>query len=413
MRWIIWFLASFFYFYEYFLRVAPSVMVPELMNAFSVDATAIGSLSAFYFYIYAPMQIPVGVMTDRFGARKLLAIAAFVAGIGSLFFAFSPYYWVAALGRFLMGGGSAFGFIGMMYICSHWFEEKKRGILIGLGSSIGTLGAVFGEGPLRIIVEHFGWRWANAQLGILGIILSIVIYLVMRNDPTEMQKYDAKVKSPPENVLKNLTTVAKLGYSWLIAAVSLFVYATTPGFAGLWGITFIHNVYGVSTELAGFAVSMIFLGWMFGGPLIGRYSDRFRIKKPLILICALFGLILMGVIVWVPNLPISLLFILFFLVGFVSGGQLLTYSYAIDLTPDFAKGTAAAFTNFSVMLGGALIQPFIGFLLDTKWTGEMMGGARIYSAAAYKLAMSCFPITFLIAFILGLFLKRLTPSKTS
>lgn len=407
IKWMIWALAALFYFYEYFLRVAPGVMIPELMDAFSVDATAIGSLSAFYFYIYAPMQLPVGIMTDMYGARKLLAIAALVAGIGSLLFGLSSYYTIASLGRFLMGAGSSFAFVGLVFICSHWFPDNKRGILIGLGSTVGTLGAVFGEGPLEIMIEKFGWRSANIQLGIAGIALATLIYFVVRNDPPEMVKYDEKMRKPPENLFKNLKIVASNGYSWLVSLVCLFIYVTTPGFAALWGISFIKTAYSISTELAGFAVSMIFIGWAVGGPLIGHYSDKIQKKKPILIFSSLIGAILMGLIIYVTTFPLWLLFTLFFFVGFISAAQLLTYGYVIDINPVQTKGTATAFTNFMAILGGALAQPFVGFLLDSNWDGTIVGGARIYSIDAYKKAMTCFPITFLIAFILSLFLKHL------
>lgn len=412
MKWIIWVLAAFFYFYEYFLRVAPSVMIPELMGVFQVDATAIGALSGFYFYIYAPMQLPVGVLTDKYGARRLLAFAALIAGLGALLFALSDYYWIAATGRFFMGGGSAFAFVGLVYICSHWFAEKKRGILIGLGSSIGTLGAVIGEGPLELMIEKFGWRTANLQLGILGLALAAIIFLLVRNDPPEMAKYDLRMKKPPEKIWDNLGIVCKNGYTWLNAFVSLFIYVTTPGFAALWGISFIKTTYGISTELAGFAVSMIFIGWAIGGPILGLFSDKIQKKKPIIISSSLIGVALMSIIVFVSGIPISLLFLLFFAVGFISGSQLLTYSYSIDINPDHTKGTATAFTNFMAILGGALMQPFIGFLLDLNWEGQMQQGIRIYSPDAYKIAMTCFPISFFLAFLLSLFLKTQIPKKS-
>lgn len=411
MKWIIWLLAAFFYFYEYFLRVAPSVMIPELMGAFQVDATAIGLLSGFYFYIYAPMQLPVGVLTDKYGARRLLAFAAFIAGAGATLFAISHSYWLAAIGRFFMGGGSAFAFVALVYICSHWFIEKRRGILIGLGSSIGTLGAVIGEGPLEVMIEKFGWRAANLQLGILGLVLAAIVFLIVRNDPPEMAKYDQKVKQPPENIWENLRIVCSNGYTWLNAFVSLFIYVTTPGFAALWGISFIRATYGISTAEAGFAVSMIFVGWAVGGPVIGLISDKLQQKKLPLIISSLIGAILMTIIVY-TTLPIIALFFLFFAVGFVSGGQLLNYSYSIDINPDKTKGTATAFTNFTAILGGALIQPFIGFLLDLNWAGQLDQGIRIYPISAYQFAMTCFPIAFFLAFILSLFLKTEVPKKS-
>jgi MFS family permease len=370
---------------------------------------SIGILSGFYFYIYAPMQIPVGVLTDRYGARKLLSIAALIAGIGMILFSITSNYWMAALGRCLMGGGSAFGFVGLVYICSHWFPEGKRGTLMGLGSSIGILGAVMGMGPLSQFIQAFGWRIANFQLGLLGLLIALVLFIVVRNDPPEMRHYDKKMKKNPEPVLQHLLIVFKCRFTWLISIVSFFIYITIPGFAGLWGVPFLHSTYGISVDLAGYAVSMIFIGWAVGGPLIGIYSDKIQKKKKFLLAASLLGVLFMSMAIYIPNIPIYLFFPLFFLVGFISGTQLLTYSYAIDINEDKVKGVATAFTNFCVMLGGALIQPFIGFLLDHFWTGQESNGVRVYSPETYKWAMTCFPLAFLLSFIFTLFLKQPKP----
>ena len=415
MKWAIWTLAGIFYFYEFFIRVAPSVMVPELMGTFGITATAVGMLSGFYFYVYAPLQLPVGVLTDRYGARRLLAIAALVAGLGTILFSVATEYWVAAMGRLMMGAGSSFGFVGMIYICSHWFPENKRGILIGLANAIGMLGAIMGEGPLRLGIDFFGWRITLGWLGGFGLLLAAVIYLFVRNDPPEMRKYDEKIKrTSPNGLLKNLSIVASSGYTWLNAVASLFFYITTPGFASLWGIPFMHKVYGISIESAGFMVSMIFVGWAIGGPFLGLYSDRLKQKKTLLFVASLMGGCLLSGIILVPHLPIYLLYLLLLLVGCFSSGQLLNYSYSIDLNPHFAKGTAIAFTNFITIIGSALIQPFIGFLLDYFWIGEAAKGLRVYGAYEYRMAMLCFPISFFISAFLVLFLKKpseLVPSQ--
>ncbi|NGX46202.1 MAG: putative sulfoacetate transporter SauU [Chlamydiae bacterium] len=409
MKWAIWALSAIFFFYEFFIRVAPSVMVPELMATFGITATAIGSLSGFYYYIYAPMQIPVGVLTDRYGARKLLAIAALIVGIGTFLFSISEHFFVAALGRLLMGGGSAFGFVGMVYVCSHWFPAKKRGILIGLANAIGMVGAIMGQGPLRLGIESMGWRATMGWLGGFGLLLAAVIYLVVRNDPPEMKQHNQTVKDPTRTLLHNLKIVTKSGQTWLNSIVSLFFYITTTGFAALWGIPFLHKTYDISIEAAGFMISMIFVGWAVGGPLIGHYSDRIQQKKLPIALASFLGGISLGLIVVIPNLPIWSLYLLLLLVGCASSGQLLTYGYSIDVNPHFAKGTAVAFTNFLTFVGGALMQPFIGFLLDFFWMGETVKGLRVYGAHEYRYAVLCFPICFFLAALLALFLKN--PAK--
>lgn len=144
MRWIIWGLAVAFYFYEYLIRVFPSVITDELVDFFHINIIGLGLISASYFYAYASMQIPAGALVDRYGARKLLTIASLICGFSTFIFSITHHLWLADISRFFMGTGSAFGFIGMIYICSHWFSGKKLGLLIGVGNSLGMFEAVFG-----------------------------------------------------------------------------------------------------------------------------------------------------------------------------------------------------------------------------------------------------------------------------
>jgi len=402
MKWIIFVLAATFYFYEFFIRVAPGTMVPQLMGAFNVDATAIGTLSGFYFFIYAPMQIPVGSLIDRYGARRLLVFSSFAAGLGSLIFSLAHSFWMAASGRFLMGLGSAFGFVGLIYVASHWFPEKRRGMLIGLGSSMGMLGAVIGEGPLSIGISVFGWRTTIAALACFGFFLGTLIFLFVRNDPPGI----AKAHSKSSDAWKNWMLILKNRYSWINAIVALLLYATTGAFAGLWGIPFLMAKYSLSNEVASFTISLIFIGWAIGGPLIGHFSDLIKQRKSVMLAASLLGCALMCLIIYPAHMPPTLLYILFLLLGLVSAAQLLSFSYAIDVNPDYAKGTASAFTNFMASIGVAFLQPLIGITLDHNWIGGMAHGERVYSVSNYMLAMSFFPAFFLLAFFVALFLKR-------
>jgi len=406
LRWIIWGLAATFYLYEYFLRVFPSVLVPEMMSVFSINAAGVGALSAFYFYGYAAMQIPVGSMTDKYGARKLLAIAAFAAGLGTLLFAIAQNYWTAAAGRFLMGIGSSFGFVGVVYISSHWFKAKKRGIMIGLSSTIGMIGAILGQGPLEIGMNAFGWRASLLTMAVFALVLAALIYFVVRNDPPEVHKHDEARKNITEGLLSSLGIVVKNPQTWLNALMALFLFMSMATFAGLWAIPYITAKYAISAELAGFAVSMTFLGWAIGAPMIGIYSDKIQKKKIIFILANLIGLLLISGLIYVSSLPISTLFILFFLIGFTSSAEMLSFSYCIDVNPKHTKGTAIAFTNLVVVIGTVISQPFIGYLLDLNWTGQMSGNVRVFSDQTYTIAMSAFPISFLISLFLALFLKK-------
>lgn len=406
MRWVIWSLAVIFYLYEYILRVVPSIIVSDLMQAFSATAGQLGLLSAFYMFAYAPMQVPVGILMDRYGARKLLTFAAALCACGSIFFGFSPFLTMASIGRFMMGIGSAFAFVGVVYICSHWFEADKLALLVGIANSLGMLGAFCGQGPLSYGVELVGWRQASYILGYFGLTLALVLYFAIRKEPAGMSSTHDRKNEKAATVIEKIKQVTTNFQTWVNSFIALTFYSITVAFAGLWAVPFLTNCYGLSTSAAGFASSMIFLGWIVGGPLIGHYSDRIEKRKPLLFIFATLCLVAMLMVIYLVNLPAWALYVLLFVVGFCQSAELLCYCLAIELNSKAVKGTAVAITNFMVFLAGAIIQPLVGYLLDLNWDGTMQNGERLYSLTDYQMAMLVFPATLLLALIFTLFLKE-------
>ncbi|WP_194848299.1 MFS transporter [Candidatus Neptunochlamydia vexilliferae] len=401
--WWAWSFAVLFLFYEFIVRVFPTVMVQELMGAFDATAAQLGTLSAFFFYAYAPMQIPVGLLMDRFGARNLLTFASLFCGFGSLLFAAAHHIIPADIGRFLMGIGSSFAFVGMVYVCSHWFPAKKLALLVGIGNSLGMLGAFGAQGPLSFVVETMGWRFTVVTFGITGIVLALVLFFFMKKAPGQEK---IEVKKASFDLAHNLKKVASNGRTWLNAAIALLFYMTTAAFASLWGIPFLSEGYGIDRNVAAFAISMIFIGWIIGGPIIGYISDRFSKRKPFLYGGIFLCLLSLIPVIYIPHLPMPLLFILLFLVGFFQAAQLLSFSLGIEINAIEAKGTSIALTNFCVATGSSLMQPLLGILLDSKWDGAMREGIPFYSIADYHFAMVSFPITLILAFVLLLFLKE-------
>jgi MFS family permease len=406
-KWLIWGLAAIFYFYEFVLRVSPSVMIPELMRSFSITASAVGVMSAFYLYAYAPMQIPVGMLMDRFGVKSLLSIASIVVGIGSILFSLSHEVWTASFGRLLIGGGSSFAFVAMVYISSHWFPIKRRAFLIGIANSVAMLGASAGSGPLTSIISNFGWRTTLFGFGVFGIVLAFSIFWVLNLDPTN-EKIEKTQPDLPSHPIGKLKTVCKNSQTWINSIVALCFYMTTTAFAGLWGLTFIQTAYGVSKEVAGYAMSMVFLGWLVGGPVVGHLSDRLGHRKQTIRFSILATLLCLAPVIYCTSIPISLVYVLMFLVGLFSSAELLNFSLAIELNPLIVKATAAAFTNFMISCGDSLIQPLIGFLLDFGWDGNIASGIREYSINDFQVALSALPISLGIAFALTFLIKEKT-----
>jgi len=406
LKWIIWTLAAFFYFYEYVLRVSPSVMVPELMNAFHVDATTLGLLTSFYFYAYAPMQLPVGLLIDRFGAKKLLTFASIVCGLGAILFGVSSYFLQASLGRLLLGFGSSFGFVAMVYVCSHWFPKSKRALLVGLANSIGMVGAFCGQGPLGIALHVVNWRVALIILGITGFFLAFLIYFIVEKE----NSYELSKKNLTKTLFSGLKSICKNRHAWINAVTALLVYVTTSAVADLWGVPFLQAAYQISKQQAAFAISMIFIGWLVGGPVIGWLSDYIRKRKAVIVISIVLTLISLSCVVYILHLPLPLLYMLLFCIGFFSSGELLNFTLATELAAPNVKASAIAFTNCIVSFGSGFIQPVVGKILDLSWNGATENGINIYSTHAYQWAFLILPIFLCIALMLSYFLKESNPT---
>lgn len=404
-RWVIWSLAVLFYFYEYFLRVSPGVMVKELLGAFHIGAGVFGTMTAFYLYAYAPMQLPVGILMDRYGARKLLTLATLGCGVAAFIFGFAEWIWVADLARFLMGAGSAFAFVGMVYISSHWFSGKTLALLVGVGNSIGMLGAVFGEGPLSLLVQEISWRPTMFLLGGVGLVLGLIIFIAVRNDPPGMESHTPQA-TEKEPLLKNLKIVGKNPQTWVNGIVALCFYTATVAYGGLWAIPFLKNAHQMSISQASFAASMVYVGWIIAGPIIGHISDKICNRKVMLLIFTFLSVVFFLLINYLVPLPNWIVFTLMLLLGISLSGELLCYCLAIELNPHESKGTALALTNCLVFIGGAFIQTLVGWLLQLNWTGTMEKGIPHYSLENYQTAMLSFPIAITIAFVFSFFLKE-------
>ena len=403
VKWVIWSLAAFFYFYEILLRVSPSVMVPELMNSFSVDAAALGLLTSCFYYAYAPMQLPVGLLIDKYGAKKLLTFASIFCGIGSIVFAVSTYFLEASFGRFLIGFGSSFAFVAMVYVCSHWFPVSKRALLVGLANSIGMLGAFSGQGPLGFMLQKMNWRVIMIALGLAGFFLAFLVFFII--DHEKITKEQQK-KNLASSLLSGLKTICQSKQTWINSGIALLFYMTTSAFGELWGVPFLQSAYGLSKYSAGFAISMIFLGWLIGGPSIGYLSDRLKRRKSIIVYCILVTLIALIPIIYWTSMPLTVLYILLFTVGFASSGELLNFTLATEINSAHVKGSAIAFTNCIVSFGSGLIQPVVGVLLDYFWTGEKLNSIYIYNTIEYQKALLILPLFLILSLLLTFFLKE-------
>jgi predicted MFS family arabinose efflux permease len=402
--WIIWLLAALFYLYENVIQVSPGVMVPDLMKAFSINSAALGGLIAFFFYSYASMQIPVGVLVDNYSARVLLTIAALSCATGCILFGSATGVMMIALGRLLIGFGAAFAAVCVMKLAATWFPPKKFSLLVGLMVTMGMLGSMIGETPLAILVDSMGWRHSMLLLAVLGVVLAVFIALIVRHSPDDLKNktnHQTINKAPrTQPILHGLLTVFKSGQSWIVATYGGLMFASTSIFGGLWGVPFLMKTYGLDKPSAAGIVSIMFFGWVVGSPLSGLLTTVLRSYKKTLMISSAGALMVLVAVLYVPHLPVTLLSACIFCFGVFSSFFLPSFTLMRDLHTDASSGAALGFMNSANMVGGALGQPFIGLLLDAQWDGTLLNGVRIYSVTDYQYALSCLPILILLSLIL-------------
>jgi MFS family permease len=407
---LIFFLASSFYLYEYILQVAPSVMATPMMHAFKVSAEGFGVVSAFYFYAYAPMQLPAGLLFDRYGPRKLMTAALILCALGAFFFASTNSVITASFGRFLIGIGSAFSFIGVLVLVSRWFPPHYFAILAGVAQLMSSVGAIFGEMPLASLVEVVGWRNASFILSAVGFILAAFLWFLIRDYPHQT------TQSPPTRSFaaewERLMEVCRQSYTWLTGLYAGCVWTPIAIFASLWGVPYLQEKYQISVVLASLSCSMIWVGIGVGSPLLGWVSDRFSSRRLALMLSSVFGLIATLVLLYVPNVPMQWMYLVLFLFGLGAGGQTVSFAVVTDNNPIHLVGTASGFNNLAVLIGGAIFQPLVGVFLHHSEKWHLVDNVPVYDIASYQGALLVMPCCFLLSFILSAwFIKESYPSS--
>jgi len=400
--WAIWATGAAFFFYAFLQRMAPSVMVPDLMRTFSVGASALGGLSAFYFYAYMVVQLPTGLMTDRFGPRRLLTAAALISALGGLAFAMADDLATAALGRLAVGAGAGFGFVCTLRIATDWFPAERMALLSGMTMMMGMAGGVFGQAPLSLLIGDFGWRPTMVGVALVAIVIAAGA-LLLTGGPRPAR---ATGGAAPTGIRRSLSGALGTGQTWIIAGYGFSIVTIMFAFGGLWGVPYLVQVHGLTRPDAAFAASLILLGWGVFAPLVGWLSDRWRRRKPSMIASAALALVTIVPVVYMPGLSSLAIKGLLFVNGVAVAGMVVCFATVREHNDASYAGTAMAFVNMAVIGAGAVMQPVTGWLLDLGWQGEVVAGARVYSADAYRDAFIVLPISCVTALVLALSVRE-------
>lgn len=366
-------------------RVAPGVIAKDLMQAFNASGAIVGLLSATYFYGYAGLMLPAGVLIDAFGPRKVVAGGGAVMGLGTLAMASASTQAMLFGGRLVVGVGASVTFIGALKIAANWFPPSQFGTISAVTATVGVLGSLVGTAPLAALVEAAGWRGAFRILGAATVGLAALCFSVVRDRPEAGSPQAAEPAPSLRAVARGAIEVLANRHTWP-PFLSFFFFYASLGNLMLWVVPFMRDVYHLSLTAAAFYATASAAAMLFAAPLTGFVSDRVLRRRKLpytVLSLASFSLWAL-LVATLGALPLGSLYALLFAMGAVGGAFVLTWPIGREVNPPHLAGVAVAIVNLGGFLGAAVTQGPLGAVLDARWTGVVVAGARAYPVEAYR-----------------------------
>lgn len=407
--WMICFVGMLFYCFNYFLRSSPSVMQNELSQSFHITAYQFGLLTSAYYWGYTPMQIPAGMFYDRFGVRFVLCAASVLATIGVAIFVSTNSFIVAWAGRFMIGLGCAFAYIGILKLASVWLPANRFAIVAGLATAAGMSCGALTQIYITHVVGSVGYKEALSPAIVVGILLSILIVTFVKDRPRNQMSAAHEMQAPINrnqlfNALRIIFTNPQM---WLIGTIGCLLYLPASVFLDAYSKQYLITVFHITAQQAALVATLTFIGWIISGPIIGAFSDLIKRRCLPLTITGFFAATLLCVVFYVPNvLNLSGLYAIFFFIGFCCGAHPLCFPLGKENNPIQISGTAVAVTNMLIMLGGNIFPPIVGKLLDLHSTTLGADGLPSYTASDYTFALSVIPLGVALGIFLSIFLKE-------
>jgi sugar phosphate permease len=415
-RWVMWGILATAFFLMSFNRVTTGVLAEDLTRAFGLTATELSILHSSFFYVYAALQLPAGLLVDRYGPRRVSSTGIVVMSVGVCGFALSGSLVSGFLTRTLVGIGGSVIYLSILRFGANWFRTDEFATVVGISIALSGMGGLAATTPLALLVEAAGWRAATFTAGGVGLLLGGGVYLVVRDsparaglDPPRGVTSQGRTEAPDrETVLANTRRVLSSPDAWLLGVLLFLVIGTNLTILGLWGVPYLVHVYDLSVPRASTVVLVGSLGLVVGSPLFGWLSDRISNRLGFILAGSLVFTAGYGLIFVTGRPPLVVVAGVFFLANFVSGATALAYTLVKENHPTSASGVATGALNSLGYAGAAVVPAVMGVTLDAYWTGQTVGGSRIYSLAGYRLAFGFATLAGLVAVVcaVGVALRR-------
>ncbi len=404
LSWLICTVAALFVACQFLLQTSISLMIPELMRDLSINIIDVSFLSGSFFWSYLLLQIPSGLLIDRFGPRVILNGGIFLSLLAILLFANTDYFGAAVFARLLMGIASAPAVVCAIYLIARWLPAHQFALAVGLMEMMGMWGGALGESLLGYGVDSaLGWRGTMLLCAVFASVLLVLSILLIYDRP--QQKVDVEHPS----IIEALRQLLSRKQVWLTGIYAGLMFSSIGGFAGLWAVPFVQHLYKTDIGIAGQASAMIFLGASVGAPVSGWISERWQSRRKIMFMWPMFGFVVSLITFYQMPESIFYMFLLLFCLGFSCGVYVISFTVIKEITAASVRGVAMGYTNMMCVLFGApFLQPLIAWLLT--FTHGRHDPVAIYTASDYQFALSLIPAAILLAAILVFFIKETYPT---
>ena len=385
----IWLIGVSFVLFQFFLQLSSGVVIGAIMHDMELSALTTGILSSAFYIVYTVLQIPVGILFDRKNTRNLLAFNAALCALGCFLFATSHSLVGLFLGRALIGSGSAFAFIGLSHLLRQYFPLRQFGFMMGLSETLGFIATAIGMFGMGALVNQWGWR---GFINIAGLVGLLIAYLCRHYIPNSQQ--------PSKHHAQHIIQLFSNGKLWINGLFVGLCFNVVTVFGALWAVPFIQAKLACNLQEASLVCAPFFIGTALSCPIFGILAGVLRRRRPLILSSCLSTAAFLIITIYSPTQSAGLLALLMFMIGLCCGAYMLAYTVANELAPKGSQSTSTGFTNTLAVIMTPLLQPLIGYLLDT------FNQSGVYTLADYQIALVTIPGSLIIAGILVCFLPE-------
>ena len=393
-RWIVFALGGAAFWLAFFHRVAPVSIADELTRAFAVNGAALGALAATYFYVYAVMQIPTGVLVDTLGPKRVLTTGGVVAGVGSMLFGVADTFWAAAFGRTLAGLGVSVAFVALLKICSQWFEERHFATVASGVNFIGLCGALSATVPLAWLVTFVSWREVFVAIGVASVLVALLTWW-LAEDHASTVAHNTGIR----DWRADLIAVLKNRATWPAFWVSFGLSGSYMCFIGLWLAPMLTQAYGKSPLVASQHAGIMIITLAISAIVMARVSDALGKRKPVLVAVAAMYIALWAV--WLMGVPGEWTFAMCALMGAAAPGFTFAWSLSKEVNPPAHAGMAISVANTGGFLAAGILQPLAGAMLDVSKMAGVPG-----TLADFRIAMSSLAVFAVLGLVGALYVRE-------